>query len=186
MPSGIYKHKSGNSASGWQGGKIRKICPMCGKEFEVHPYDDKRAKYCGLQCRYKSQRGRKLSEETKKKLSEALSGKKAPNWKGGIFYDKNSYIMVYCLNHPRPNGTFPNHMKRAVLVLEKKIGRYLKIGEIPHHINSIKDDDRPENLMLFSSNSEHMKYHWKYCNLRSIIKNIKNRKLKAEEDFENQ
>jgi len=44
------------------------------------------------------------------------------------------------------------------LVVEKFIKRKLKPEEAIHHINGIKDDNRIENLMLFKSNSEHIKF----------------------------
>jgi hypothetical protein len=66
------------------------------------------------------------------------------NWKGGQFY-KNGYIFILQPSHPcaTPNG----YVKRARLVLERKLGRYLLPGMETHHINGIKDDDSPENLM---------------------------------------
>lgn len=43
-------------------------------------------------------------------------------------------------------------------MLEKKIGRYLNKGEVTHHINGIKDDNRPENLEL-KTDHEHRSKH---------------------------
>jgi hypothetical protein len=42
-----------------------------------------------------------------------------------------------------------------LLVMESLIGRPLAAGEMVHHINGARDDNRPENLHLCSSRSEH-------------------------------
>ena len=48
-----------------------------------------------------------------------------------------------------------------VYIVEQFIGRELKEGEVVHHINSIKTDNRISNLMLFKNQKEHQKFHLK-------------------------
>lgn len=44
---------------------------------------------------------------------------------------------------------------------ERKLGRKLQPGEIVHHQNAIKTDNRYGNLRVFSSRNEHQAHHLK-------------------------
>lgn len=102
--------------------------------------------------------GKKFSKETRKRMSLSRIGK--PNFRYktmGRFRNSNGYILIYSPFHPF------NDRKKYVLehrlVMEKKLGRYLKKSEEVHHINGITDDNRPENLKLFNSKSKHIQFH---------------------------
>jgi hypothetical protein len=46
-----------------------------------------------------------------------------------------------------------------IVVMERKLGRSLLPGEVVHHDDDNPQNNDPANLMVFPSNSEHLKYH---------------------------
>jgi len=98
----------------------------------------------------KALKGHGVSEETKRKLSQASK-------RGGIKIDVDGYRYIYMPSHPcatQKHYVFEHH-----LVMEKHIGRTLSPKEIVHHINGDVKDNRIENLMLFSNAGDHTGYH---------------------------
>ncbi len=65
------------------------------------------------------------------------------------------------LKGPCKPTTYPKFHQRLEhrVVAEEKLGRPLHKGEVVHHINGNRHDNRPENLMVFSSSGEHIAYH---------------------------
>jgi hypothetical protein len=70
------------------------------------------------------------------------------------------YVTVYAPDHPSATKLKPYVLEHR-LVMEKHLGRYLRAGEVIHHINANRADNRLENLELFATHSEHMKHHHK-------------------------
>lgn len=101
------------------------------------------------------------SENIKKTLRERFPdgrfGENASNWKGGRHKFKTGYIAIHSPGHPRAGRD--KRVFEHILVAEKKLGRHLKPGEIVHHINHIKDDNRPENLEVVMR-GEHVRNHF--------------------------
>ena len=66
------------------------------------------------------------------------------------------YEQVYMPEHPRADNSGKVYVH--IVAAEQKIGRPLKPDEVVHHINGIKNDNRPENLQVMTDH-EHRSYH---------------------------
>lgn len=78
----------------------------------------------------------RMTEETKRKIREAHLGKG----------EGKAYPKI----HQR-------HVHRVVA--EQKLGRKLLPGEVVHHIDGDRLNNHPDNLMVFSSQAEHLQWH---------------------------
>jgi len=76
------------------------------------------------------------------------------NWRGGRILDKGGYVLVRCEDHPSGRRYVREHR----LVMERALGRCLAPGEVVHHENGVRDDNRLENLRLFAQNSDHLRH----------------------------
>jgi hypothetical protein len=92
-----------------------------------------------------------------------LVGDKHPQWKGGISLSKRGYISV-CVSPDSPfiSMASSNHNKgyriaQHRLVMAQTIGRSLSKEEIVHHLNGIKNDNRPENLVIVTRHAHETK-----------------------------
>jgi hypothetical protein len=89
---------------------------------------------------------------------------KSSHWQGGKHVAWNGYVRILKRDHPRAlsNGYVWEH----ILVAEQTVGRPLKYykksdrrNETVHHINGIKTDNSPENLMILVG-PKHSKLEW--------------------------
>jgi hypothetical protein len=109
------------------------VCPDCGEPMV------RRAEYC-LRCSNK-RRGEKRQAENN------------GYWKGGTTQSTDGYVYVRA-NHTSGAGAYrPRHY----LVWEQTHGQPLPKGWVVHHLNGIKGDDRPENLVGMSRGDHHRK-----------------------------
>ena len=111
-------------------------------------------------------------------------GANNPNFKGGV-RRLGSYYYVYKPGHQRAikYGQTP-YVLRAVLNLEKKLGRKLKKDELPHHHDGNKLNDSSRNLKLMNQ-AEHRRHHsvGKPNEVQAQLKTQTDRKA---ESFDNQ
>lgn len=68
----------------------------------------------------------------------------------------DGYVYVRCPDHS--HATKDGFVAEHRMVLERKLGRFLSPDEHGHHINGVKDDNRPENLEALHI-TEHRRHH---------------------------
>lgn len=113
-----------------------------------------------MKGRPSSLKGIKLSDETKKKISEGKRGKyiNKTQFGGHVKNRTDGYIYIYCPTHPK--ATKDGYVMEHILVMENHINRYLNTDEVVHHKNKNRSDNRIENLQLMKS-KEHASFHMK-------------------------
>jgi hypothetical protein len=99
------------------------------------------------------------------------AGSNNGNWKGGRRIHTKGYVEIHKPGHPRaqPNGYVLEHL----IVMEKKLGRPLADGEIVHHKDQDKQNNRPNNLAL-TDYPEHNRTHLQRIHVEEV------RRLKAD------
>jgi len=97
---------------------------------------------------------RKRGGAIKKSQAGAANG----NWKGGKVCGKKEYIRIWMPEHHRADKI--GYVYEHILIAEQSLKRPLKRGEVVHHINKIKQDNRPNNLMVCTQR-EHINIHRK-------------------------
>lgn len=77
-------------------------------------------------------------------------------WKTGRIVDRDGYVLLWCPDHPH-GRKHTAYVLEHRLVVEEALHRYLRSGEVVHHRNKNKQDNRLENLVLFQSNADHLR-----------------------------
>lgn len=79
------------------------------------------------------------------------------NWRGGRHIGSNGYFKRLAPEHPSADSK--GYVYEHRLVAEDLLGRRLQSGEIVHHKNGIKTDNRPENVEVLPSFAHHRVRH---------------------------
>jgi DNA-binding CsgD family transcriptional regulator len=88
----------------------------------------------------------------------ARHGEKNQNWRGGRLIDQDGYVLVKAKDHP--NADRHGYVRLHRLVMEEKLGRLLDPQEVVHHVDGDRQNNEPENLVLFDNNGLHLQHEW--------------------------
>ena len=123
--------------------KIPKTCLNCDADYLAASVDQK---FCSVACNGAFQ-------------NRGKTGPASRRWRGGRLIRSDGYVMVYAPDNvmAHKDGYVYEHR----LMAGKKYGFLNYPSELTvHHLNGIKDDNRPENLKIIRSQAEHLKkYH---------------------------
>lgn len=137
-------------------------CAHCGKPIYRKPRQIREAKTglcCSHSCSMKLRGSEHLrTPEVLAKRAATQRGENNPCWRGGRYVEpEKGYVMVRQPDHPRARAN--GYVLEHILVAEAMLGRPLAEGEEVHHLNGDRADNRPENLEVHSSHSEHWALH---------------------------
>lgn len=130
-------------------------CKTCGTPFKVFLSATVRRQYCSHACKSVAIRARAMvtfkcqqcGAETQRKRHEVKGRRFCSSkcWSASVgdgrHHTKRGYVRI-CV------GGVPDIAEHRH-VMEKKIGRKLRAGEIVHHKNGIRSDNSPDNLELW-------------------------------------
>lgn len=105
---------------------------------------------CKCDCgKATSKTGQTLRRRTARSCGCLQKGPLHKNWHGGRKGKAGGYVGI--LNPSHPNASSTGYVPEHVMVMAMHMGRPLTKRETVHHKNGIRDDNRIENLELWSS-----------------------------------
>lgn len=95
-------------------------------------------------------------------------------WTDNIRIDTDGYVLLYKPDHPQQNRRY---IQEHRIVVENILQKYLQVGSVVHHMNEIKSDNTPRNLVVCQDKGYHSLLHrrmrafkacghgsWRKCN----------------------
>lgn len=132
-------------------------CTVCCKEFEPATWREHICKQCKTKtCEICGKEFKITAQQLAHPGWGRFCSHKCEKANSNFRFMKNGYWCVKAPDHPKSydKGYYYEH----ILVAENKIGRYLRKGEVVHHIDGDRLNNNPENLEV-TTKSNHSKHH---------------------------
>jgi len=152
---------------------MSKSCKQCGEDVatSIHgAWQLKRSKFCNMVCYQAYHRRKKIVHcgkcgktfsvgmSNRKQFCSARCRYKAARKDGTRYISGNGYVYIHKRDHPDGRYTRGWILEHR-LIAEQTLGRRLRPGECVHHVNGIRADNRPENIIVCDNHGEHVKHH---------------------------
>lgn len=99
-----------------------------------------------------------------------MKREKNPNWKGGKTVTEHGYVLVR-VGTDHHLADVRGYAYEHRIVAEQKLGRRLRPGEIAHHVNGNRADNRPGNIEVLPSVGHHVQNHADNPETRRVSEN---------------
>lgn len=115
--------------------KVTKPCLVCSKEITLFPCKVRKVNTCGTKCRLTYLNSLPRKAKPVELRVRALTNK--------------GYLRI---SNPLGSAVMEHRY-----VMEQKLGRKLTNAERVHHLNGVRTDNRPENLVVCATHAEHLR-----------------------------
>lgn len=137
--------------------QITRVCTRCEKEFKTKDhlvcnrcrYDANKHKCldCDKLVVYSAERCISCTAKQRRKEKPIIAAG-AYGWKDGRYIKPDGYVQIAVPNYISANKN--RYMAEHRFVMEQHLGRTLTKDETVHHKNGVRDDNRIDNLELWS------------------------------------
>ena len=131
------------------------VCQQCGKSFTAYVVrGGHTGKYCGVRCYHRARTGREIPGAAARDSYRIYGGYR---WIRAEGPERNPRRRATA--HGRKKLRSGHYVQEHVAVAERALGRPLKKGEVVHHFNLNKLDNRPSNLMICTQEYHRFIHH---------------------------